>query len=411
MSIMIREYLGFESFQKEPSVQLKHLKESTNSAAIPSNALMVDIEGIHVGPTRNFTRYTEEALKSSIKSWTSPYNKPVIMHHNEKDGEIIGRVNHVEYKSTGTLSGTGALLFNVGIPDKNGAEQIRDGRLLTTSIGVIAHDIRCSCCGSPIVDMDGCDEHVRGGVYDGQVAYWDIYEMEAKEISYVVVPSDPYAKNVKIYDQKAPLKIAESLENIKGGAFKMDEAKVQELQESIDTLNAELEKQAADLEEAKKEVGALTAEKQTLEADLKEAQEAKVTAETALAEKQTELESEIALRESAESTVVELKEAAKEELVKSYASLRKLTGKAELSEAAIATRSVDSLKDSITDLQVELSEGVKPGKAVVPPVVTDPTITESKIEDVKKDNAASNINLEEGLLNLFAGSANHFANK
>lgn len=411
MSIMIREYLGFESFSKEPSVQLKHLKESASSAVIPSNALMVDIEGIHVGPTRNFTRYMEEALKSSIKSWTSPYNKPVIMHHNEKDGEIIGRVNHVEYKSTGTLSGTGALLFNVGIPDKNGAEQIKDGRLLTTSIGVIAHDIRCSCCGSPIYDMDGCEEHTRGGVYDGEVAYWDIYDMEAKEISYVVVPSDPYAKNVKIYDQKAPLKIAESLENIKGGTFKMDEAKVQELQESIDTLNAELEKQATELAEAKGKVETLTAEKETLSTELTEATAAKETAETALAEKQAELESEVALRESAESTVVELKEAAKAELIKSYASLRSLTGKAELSEAVIGTRSIDSLKDSIADLQVELSEGVKTPKTVVPAVITDPTITESKIEDVKKAESASNINLEEGLLNLFAGSANHFANK
>jgi hypothetical protein len=332
------------------------------------------------------------------------------MHHNEKDGDIIGRIDQVEYKTRDTLSGTHALLFKVNIPDKNGSEQVKDGRLLTTSIGVIAHDIRCSCCGHQITDQDGCPEHVRGGIYDGEYAYWDIYEMEAKELSYVVVPSDIYAKNVKIYDRKESVKLAESLQDGMGGKKQMDEKQVLELQESLKTLQKENEDLATSLKEANGEKEKAIAEKDGLAAELKEANEnvEKLTAD--LQEKTTDLENEVVLRESAESEAIQLKESAKKELIKGYATLRKLAGKAELSEAAIGTRSEESLRDSITDLQLELSEGVKP-KQTVPPVITDPTITESKDKIVKKEKATSNIDLEEGLQNLFVGAASHFTRK
>ena len=412
MSIMIREYSGFTGFSSGHQKSPVSIAESATRGGMATNALVVDIEGIHEGPTRNFTRYMKEALKSSIKSWTHPYEKPLIMHHNEKDGETIGRIHRAEYREKGTLSGPAALLFTVSIPDEKAADQVKDGRLLTTSIGVIAHDIRCSCCGQAIFDENGCPEHVRGGVYDGEYAYWDIYEMEAKELSYVVVPSDKYAQNVKVYDQQEKMQLAESLQTIpKCGALPMDEAKIQELHESVDTLNAELETQATELSEAKATVATLTAEKESLTAELTEAKEATVKAQADLAEKTAELESEVALREAAETTVVQLKESAKDELVALYAGLRKAAGKAELSEAAIKTRSVDSLKDSITDLQVELAEGVKMPKAAVPPVVTNPTITESTTEIVKKEVSASNIDLEEGLASLFSSSAGHFLNK
>lgn len=410
MSIMIREYFGFTDFSQNSGTNPVSLSEGLqNLDPISPNSLYVDIEGIHEGPTRNFTRYMKEALKSSMKSWTYPYPKPLIKHHNEKDGDIIGRINQVEYKTKGTLSGTHALLFKVNIPDKEGAEQVRDGRLLTTSIGVIAHDIRCSCCGYQITDENGCPDHVRGGIYDGEYCYWDIYDMEAKELSYVVVPSDIYAKNVKIYDKKEAVKIAESLEQGMGGKKIMDEKQIQELQESLEKLQKENEEMATSLKEANEAKDALAAEKESISAELTEANEKIEKISTELKEKTAELENEVKLRESVESEVIELKEAAKKELISNYAALRKIAGKAELSESAISTRSVESLKDSITDLQLELSESVS--QRQVPPVVTDPTITESKTEIVKKEKAASNIDLEEGLQSLFSGAASHFVRK
>lgn len=411
MSIMIREYLGFTDFSQNNGTNPISLSEGLHMTdPISPNSLFVDIEGIHEGPTRNFTRYMKEALQSSLKSWTYPYPKPLIKHHNEKDGDIIGRVNQVEYKTTGTLSGTDALLFKVSVPGKEDAEQVKDGRLLTTSIGVIAHDIRCSCCGYEILDESGCPDHVRGGIYDGEYCYWDIYEMEAKELSYVVVPSDIYAKNVKIYDKKEAVKLTESLKGM-GGKKQMDEKKVQELQESLEKLQKEHEEMATSLKESNEAKDALAAEKESLSAELAEAKEKAEQAKAELQEKTAELQNETSLREAAESQVIDLKEAAKKELIQNYAELRKLTGKAELSEAAIGTRSEESLKDSINDLRLELSEGLVQKKPVVPPVITDPTITESKDENVKKEKAASNIDLEEGLNNLFISAASHFGRK
>lgn len=415
MGVMIREYLGYENFAAV-SGDL-NITEGAAASSIPtaSNALIVDIEGLHVGATRNFTRYTEQGLKSSIKSWTFPYNKPVILHHNEKDGHTIGRVNHVSYTDVDTLSGTGALIFNVSIPDKDGAEQVEDGRLLTTSVGVIGKDVRCSCCGHPILDSDGCPHHIRGHIYDGEYAYWDIYEMEAKELSYVVVPSDPYAKNIKIYKRNKNMDLTESMhsENIGGGKTKMTEEQIKELQDSVVALTEASEAQATELETAKATNADLTAKVETLTTELteataakEEAVAAKETAEVALAEKTAELESEVALREAAETQVIELKESAKTELVDTYKELRKTAGKPELTEAAIAARTTDSLKDAIADLQIEIKESVQ---KMGPGQLADPTIiTESNKETVKKKDGVGNIDLEEGLLKLFSGSANHF---
>ena len=43
-------------------------------------------------------------------------------------------------------------------------------------------------------------EHIRGEEYNGKTCYWDFYKVMPKELSYVIVPSDAYAKNIKVYD-------------------------------------------------------------------------------------------------------------------------------------------------------------------------------------------------------------------
>ena len=93
MSIVIREYLGSPIKSGENTYTPFTLNEGLDATTvIAEDSVMVDIEGIHVGPTRNFTWYTEEALKGSIPTWTKPYERPLILHHNERDGKIIGRV-------------------------------------------------------------------------------------------------------------------------------------------------------------------------------------------------------------------------------------------------------------------------------------------------------------------------------
>ena len=203
MSIEIREYIGSSMNITESSITKRpvNLNEKFNEIGpISKDSIIQFIEGIHVGPTRNYTWYTEEALESSVSTWTKPYQRPLIMHHNEKDGKTIGRILSVEYITRNTRSGTPALSFVCNVPDKDGKEQILDGRLKTVSIGVIAHDVRCSICGEQI-ELDEYGQsacgHNRSEEYEGETCYWMIYKMEAKELSYVIVPSDIYAHNTK----------------------------------------------------------------------------------------------------------------------------------------------------------------------------------------------------------------------
>jgi DNA repair exonuclease SbcCD ATPase subunit len=432
MSIMIREYLGYDKFDVEYNYSdTTHLQEGlTAEDPISPNSLMVDIEGIHVGPTRNFTRYMESALKSSERSWTRPYEKPLIMHHNEKDGKIIGRVKAVHYTDINTRSGTGALVFTTNVPDKDGMEQVQDGRLTTVSIGIIGHDVRCSICGHNIAEAGPC-EHERGQIYGGEICYWDIYEMEGKELSYVIVPSDIYAKNIRIY--KPTVKKAQITENLqihKGvSTLNLTEAEVKQLQDDKQNLETQL-KEAQDelkttqdeLKAAKEEVQTLKdaapsesevelkhqEEKKELEDKLKEAQGKLQEAQDKLKEIEGELTQEKSLRESLESKSIEQNTATKQALAENYSMLRKLAGKPDMAMEKIQERTQDSLIDAIRDLKEELGESIN--IATIKPVA-NPTITESTDPIVKKDKKASNIDLEEGLQSLFSGIAGNFSNK
>ena len=170
------------------------------SSAMSPDSVMVDIEGIHSIVTRNFTYYTPECLKKSAPYWTSPYERPVIMHHNDRDGVQIGRVKAAEYQEQ-TRAKSPGLLFTCNIGDEAGIKGVKNGTLSTVSIGAVIHKATCSICGQNIA-TDGECEHQRGRKYEGKLCYWSMEEMEPKELSYVIVPSDRYANTVKIYKPK-----------------------------------------------------------------------------------------------------------------------------------------------------------------------------------------------------------------
>ena len=162
------------------------------------NSIMVDVEAIHSILTKNFTLYSPEALKESVTRWTQPYERPVIMHHNDEDGTIIGRVKNAKFTNKTPETGKPGLILSLNVSEKEGIEGVKSGRLLTVSIGANASDVRCSVCGKNIAEGD-CN-HQRGEIYDGKLCYWRVEKLgDPKEISYVIVPSDKYAKNVNIY--------------------------------------------------------------------------------------------------------------------------------------------------------------------------------------------------------------------
>lgn len=250
MSLEVKEEVSAAIFYKE--VGTLDAKENVNvapafqavSSAISPDSINVDIEGIHSVVTRNFTYYTPDCLKKSIPYWTSPYEKPVIMHHNDKDGIQIGRVKNVEFLEK-TRAGIPGLLFTCNIGDDAGIKGVKNGTLSTVSLGAIIHKATCSICGQNIAS-DGECEHKRGKYYDDKLCYWIMEEMEPKELSYVIVPSDKYANTIKIYKPKN----INSKESYSEGD---DDQPMKDMFKDIDLSMAQPEEQPVQAEEAAKE--------------------------------------------------------------------------------------------------------------------------------------------------------------
>jgi len=427
--LLFKEYGGFVPV-KDQAAPIS-LKESDMNLTEPvPGTLMVDIEGIHAYPfhTRNYTRYMESALQGSVSKWTRPYLRPVILYHNDQDGKIIGRIYYVEYKKETSVEGVGGLIFTIAVPDEESAKKIEDRRLETVSIGVSANDVRCSICGKQITDAEeGCpDGHVRGMEYDGETCYWDIYEIDPKEISYVIVPSDPYARNIRSYHMKdgGGIQLAAADEGIKALNLKESnqgaDSNTMELEKQLEEAKAKIAELEAALEAAKadqkpsEELEALKAENEQMkqaaaeiQAALDKLKEEKATLDAAKAEVDTALadakqEAEVLRqeKEEAESRGIALQEEFRDFVAASVNDLRIASGKVALSEADLKARTFESLKDTIKDLREEM--GKAPSVDVTEGAVPNPTIppADGKPDKTEK-NDAYKVDLSEGIRDLF----------
>lgn len=197
-----REYIGFSPTSENVTIKESVIRPIGQSSYSDDsdNKLIVEIEAVHAYPyvTRNSTRYAYQGLEDSLSEWTHPYNIPIIMHHNDQDGQIIGRAIDARLGDSERLVGSKALFITAEILDEKAQKDIKSGLLSTVSIGMTGHDVRCSICGQDL--NEGPCEHVRGESYDGQTCCWDFFSMSPIELSYVIVPSDKYAKNIKVYD-------------------------------------------------------------------------------------------------------------------------------------------------------------------------------------------------------------------
>lgn len=450
---MIREFLDGSDFHYEVQEKAAKTKIDVSEAGsdiasnIDPNSLMVDIEAMHAAPhrTRNYTRYMPDCLKNSVPTWTKPYCRPLIKHHNEKDGKIIGRVIDARYKTHDTFSGTPALELTVNVPGEEAKQEVKNGISQTVSIGVMADDVRCSICGAQLSNGEWC-EHERGEVYKNErtgemeECCWDIYSMEAKELSYVIVPSDMYAKNVRSYPASSSPNpaLSESFDGHKQSSQEGEqeqmadskdmEAKLQEAQSKVEDLTKKLaemteaaeglKKQIAELtesqEQSKKQIETLESEKTELDKSVKDLTESKKSLEDEKAE-------ELKLKESLEKDLADTKATLKESMIDKLQMLRKATGKLELDAEKVKARTEASIMDSIEDLKAELAqkeqkiaESVKEQEAKLDPKnlpepesVKSEALTEeadekkSAAKDVKENSATSNIDLKAGLESIF----------
>ena len=427
MSLLLKEYVSFVPVEdKSAPIQLK---EADNNLTEPvPGTLMVDMEGIHAHPfsTRNYTRYMPQALKASVPKWTNPYLRPVIMYHNDQDGKIIGRIYNVEYSNKTSIDNVGGLIFTTAIPDEEAAKKVNDRRLETVSIGVSANDVRCSICGKQITSAEeGCPDHVRGVEYNGEICYWDIYDIDPKEISYVIVPSDPYARNIRTYHiGEQGIKLAAADEGIKAlnlkegnqgaNSNKMDlEKQLEDAKAKIAELEAALEAAKAD-QKPSEELEALKAENEQLKTAVAEVQAAldklkeekatldaaKAEVDTALADAKQEAEVLRKEKEEAESAGVSLQETFRSFVEASVNDLRVATGKVAFTEEELKKRAFDSLKDTVRDLREEL--GKAPEVDITEGNVPNPTIPPKDDKPGKtKKNDDYRVDLSEGVESLF----------
>lgn len=155
--------------------------------------------------------YEAGEMAKQVETWTKPYCKPVLRHHDQT-ADAIGRVEHQIYvpkdqwdavKKQLNLNDsipfpegqTGQIVIRQRITDEDQVKKIEDGRYYTVSVGFSAEHIYCSICNTDWV-YDHC-EHQPGMEYDGKVQYGIPRNIVYNEISFVNVPADDHAFVVK----------------------------------------------------------------------------------------------------------------------------------------------------------------------------------------------------------------------
>ena len=448
MSLEVKEEVSAVIFYKD--VGTLDAKESVDiapdfqavSSAVSPNSINVDIEGIHSVVTRNYTYYTPDCLKKSIPYWTSPYEKPVIMHHNDKDGIQIGRIKCVEYLEK-SRAGMPGLLFTVNIGDEAGIKGVKNGTLSTVSLGAIIHKATCSICGQNIASEGEC-EHKRGRYYDEKLCYWIMEDMEPKELSYVIVPSDKYANTVKIYkpkninskesysegdDDKPMANMFDNLDLSMAQpeeVVESQEAAKEEVQEEQKAEEAVAEAEV--VEEPKKEEAELEVQKEEEEKKEEEVKEEEVKEEDKskeelldLVKKQAKmiadlqddikylkdkLDKERGMKESLELELLEVRKINKMHLAEQVVELRKELGLKEEAMDELMMLSEESLNSSIKTF-MEFKESTTFNVNKLPQIKSDALVSEEQDNTVKEitesvnNQSNSNIDYEQEIDDWF----------
>lgn len=454
MAIELKEYVGAIFVETKSKNNKVNLSEGYTQTYIDENSLMVDIEAIHSIITRNDTLYTAQCIKDSIPYWTAPYERPVIMHHNEKDGKIIGRVKAANYIDKSERSGTAALELIANIGDEEGKKGIKNGTLATVSIGAIAHDIRCSICGTNIIE-EGLCEHEKGESYENKRCYWIVNKIEPKEVSYVIVPSDIFAHNTRVYsanEQKnknnevkesmtnifadlieahglATSEATDSVQEITEGTQVDEEVKdgakvgetAEESKDDAEETTKEEEKKeesSQDESESKKDDEEVKEDETKEESEIDELKKAKeeieelksqvaaLTLEKDKLEKQ--VKSEKALKEAAEAQLLTFKQDKKKSLVETVNNLRSKLNLPSQEEVVLMEYTEEDLNLTIKNLSefAQVQKNTFDGISLIesPIAVSDEkdnTNSEKiKTKDVKESKQDSNIDLEKELTDI-----------
>jgi hypothetical protein len=167
-------------------------------------ALVCEVNATHAGTLINNRIYPPDAMKKGIRTWTSPYKKPVLTNHDDTK-DPIGRVISARYEKTPKgmdredykpilreSEGYGFQRLTVKITDPEAIQKILDGRYETVSVRMSTDHCFCSICNTDWSDGEPC-EHTPGSKYDGKLAYMTTGDLSYRELSFVNIPADEYA--------------------------------------------------------------------------------------------------------------------------------------------------------------------------------------------------------------------------
>lgn len=389
---------------------LKHITETFTIQAPPGDTssiikesssgeeyIMPRIEAIHAGTTKNFNHYLADKLKgdfekkSGVYSWTHPYNKPVIYNHDTST-DATGRVERAAYTDY-TSTGKPGIVIIPKITDSEAVKAIKDGRLLTVSIGATTDSITCSISGKNIL-KDGFSGYQKGEYYDGVLCEWIIGDLWFDEVSWVNVPADENAQIIDIQtgllannseesmDKSATRSLQEEFGLPKGSPIFVPElheetdiknktAENVEQEEAVGMDLAEKEKEDLVLDEEEIEVSETEVEEnpkdEATEEETKTEDEAQeepsVEDETESDEENPDEETEEAVAETNDSIVVQglkaqikaLTKELKENYIQNIVQLKNVSeSNKESFVTRLEKRSLESLRDTLEDVREEL---------------------------------------------------------
>jgi len=349
-----------ENFKINESKDLKKTKVKESFLNDKEDKLTVKIEAIHAITTGNYNTYPAKELRGDVTkrtgafSWTHPYNKPVLTHHNSYNGEPVGRVIEAKYQES-SQAGPPVIVLTVEITDKDAIEKVKDGRYVTVSIGGSAEHAYCSICGNDWLEEGRC-EHWPGYEYDGKTATLEMADLTFVEVSFVNVPADSYAKIIDVEESQGAKTTEEFYittngkaveENMQGGK----EMDLKELQSKYDKLNESYKTKEERVTLLEKQVENIESERDAALEESKTLSEKNSNLEIKLTNLENELDDLTA--ENAELKDKQHKILA-EKVVQKKIEMNKL--KEEELEDAIEEhvgRKEESLKDTLKDLEKE----------------------------------------------------------
>jgi len=183
----------------------KNLVLSDSGGVRDNVSLICSIAATHAGTLINNRIYPPKSMKKGIKTWTTPYKKPVLVNHDEEK-DPVGRVIKARYLKTPkgigmedykpiltASDGYGYVDLVVKITDQAAIEKIMDGRYETVSVRMSTDHAYCSVCDTDWAD-DGPCEHTPGKKYEDALAYITTGDLTYREVSFVNIPADEYAR-------------------------------------------------------------------------------------------------------------------------------------------------------------------------------------------------------------------------